>query len=246
MSRGSVPRGSVGRAEFARDLEPGEIDESVPPNAAASGQWDPKDIGTKAKSPPPTPSNGGASQPAGGTIPTRSASAEAAIEVGAAVSTKRRCTYWEVSTVGKEVREQWTTQLEVTVKRSEEEAAAYWGRLSKRQTTKERAWLLGEHRNMARGDRESNIYMTIDAMHEQLRRYRSQEFRVEIPLALFKSGQSVLQWWAPWMKDAKETPPSYNKNNRPAWFIADVTSYCGYGKIKYAGQDTLEHLYHVY
>ena len=67
MSRGSVPRGSVGRAELARDLEPGEVDESVPPKAAASVPWVPKEIGTKAKSPPPTLSSGGASQPAGGT-----------------------------------------------------------------------------------------------------------------------------------------------------------------------------------
>ena len=62
--------------------------------------------------------------------------------------------------------------------------------------------VVGEHRNMKRGDRESKTYMAIDDMHEQLRRYREQELRVEIPPALFKCGQSVLQWWAPWMKNA--------------------------------------------
>jgi hypothetical protein len=30
------------------------------------------------------------------------------------------------------------------------------------------------------------------------------------------------------MKDAKETPASYNKNTRPAWFSAEVTSFRGY------------------
>ena len=115
-----------------------------------------------------------------------------------------------------------------------------------RQTARERAWLLGEHYNMARGDRESNIYMTIDVMHEQLRRYRSQEIRVEIPPAVFKCGQSVLQWWAPWMKDAAATPGHYKHKNRPAWFSAEVTSYVRYGEIKYAGQMMTAHLYHVY
>ena len=75
--------------------------------------------------------------------------------------------------------------------------------------------------------------MTIDVMHEQLRRYRSQELRVEIPPAAFSCGQSVLQWWAPWMKDALETPQNYNRKNRPAWFSAEIASYCGYGDIKY-------------
>ena len=56
----------------------------------------------------------------------------------------------------------------------------------------------------------------------------------------------VLQWWAPWMKDAKETPASYNKKNRPWWFSAEVTSYRGYGGIKYAGQMTRDHLHNVF
>ena len=99
---------------------------------------------------------------------------------------------------------------------------------------------------MSRGDRESNICMTIDDMHEQLRRYRSQEFRVEIPPALFMSGQSVLQWWAPWMKNAAATPSHYNKKHRPAWFSSEITSYCMYGDITYAGQTTRAHQYNVY
>ena len=74
----------------------------------------------------------------------------------------------------------------------------------------------------------------------------SQELRVEIPTAAFKCGQPVLQWWASWMKDAEETPASYNKKNRPWWFSAEVTSYRGYGDIKYAGQVTRDHQYNVY
>ena len=41
---------------------------------------------------------------------------------------------------------------------------------------------------------------------------------------LFREGQSVMQWWAVWMKDAplNELPGSYAKRKRPAWFKADV------------------------
>ena len=67
-----------------------------------------------------------------------------------------------------------------------------------------------------------------------------------VTVALHEWCQSVLQWWAPWMKDAEETPASYNKKNRPWWFSAEVTSYRGYGDIKYAGQVTRHHQYNVY
>ena len=67
-----------------------------------------------------------------------------------------------------------------------------------------------------------------------------------VTVALHEWCQSVLQWWAPWMKDAEETPASYNKKNRPWWFRAEVTSYRCYGDIKYAGQVTRDHQYNVY
>ena len=38
------------------------------------------------------------------------------------------------------------------------------------------------------------------------------------------------------MKDALETPWYYNRKNRPAWFSAEITSYCHYGDIQYVGQ----------
>ena len=176
----------------------------------------------------------------------RSASTEAATEVGAGLSAKDRRTYWEVSAKGSQARQQWTTDFKATVNCNEEAAAAYWGSLSKRQKDRDGARTLGEHGNMARVDCESKVYMAIDVIHEELRRYRALELRVEIPPALFKCGESVLQWWASWMKDAEETPASYHKKNRPAWFIAEVTSYCGYADITYAGHVIREHLYNVY
>ena len=57
--------------------------------------------------------------------------------------------------------------------------------------------------------------MTTDVMHEQLLCYHSQELCVKKSLLLlFMGGRSVLQWWAPWMMDASETPPHYNRKNR--------------------------------
>ena len=187
---------------------------------------------------------GGAAQPAG--AKESSASTGAATEVGAGRSNKHRRTYWEPCAEGKEARRQWAPAFEAKVKGNEDAADAYWDKLPKRERDRQRGRRLGEQNHMTRGDRESRIWMTLDAMHERLRWYRSQELRVEIPPAAFKCGQAVLQWWAPWMKDAEETPASYNKKNRPWWFSAEVTSYRGYGDIKYAGQVTRDHQYNVY
>ena len=177
---------------------------------------------------------GGAAQPAG--AKESSASTGAATEVGAGLSRKDRRTYWEPSAEGKQARREWAPAFEAKVKGNEEAAAADWDRLPKREKDRQRWRRLGE----------SKIFSTIDLMHQQLLRYRELELRVEIPPALFKCGQSVLQWWAPWMKDAAVTPSHYKHKSRPAWFSAEIASYCGYGDIKYAGQTMRVHDYHVY
>ena len=115
----------------------------------------------------------------------RSASTEAATGVIAGLSAKDRRTYWEVSAEGSQARQQWTTDFKATVNCNEEAAAAYWGSLSKRQKDRDGARTLGEHGNMARVDCESKVYMAINVMHEELRRHRALERRVEIPPALF-------------------------------------------------------------
>ena len=173
---------------------------------------------------------GGAAQPAG--AKESSASTGAATEVGAGLSKKDRRTYWQASAEGKEARREWAPAFEAKVKGNEEAAAADWDRLPKREKDRRRWRTIGEQNSMTRGDGESKIC--------------EWEHRLKIPPALFKCGQNVLQWWASWMKDAKETPASYNKKNRPWWFFAEVTSYRGYGDIKYAGQVTRDHQYNVY
>ena len=118
--------------------------------------------------------------------------------------------------------------------------------LSKRRRAEERAWFKANERNMARGDRESKGFQQIDAMHEELKRYREEKVGRAIPEPKFKTGQSVLQCWSSCMKSAAETPLSYNKKNRPAWFSAEICSYNKYGTIRYAGQLTISNLYNVY
>ena len=67
------------------------------------------------------------------------------------------------------------------------------------------------------------------------------------PLPAFSPGQSIIQWWASWFKNADEPPKKYSKKNRPAWFSCEVLTYSGYKAIKYAGsQQVAQHCYVTY
>ena len=67
------------------------------------------------------------------------------------------------------------------------------------------------------------------------------------PLPAFLPGQSIIQWWASWFKNADEPPKKYSKKKRPAWFSGEVLSYNGYKAIKYAGiQQVAQHCYVTY
>ena len=57
------------------------------------------------------------------------------------------------------------------VQRRDDEAKAYYQGLPKREKTVKRAWMLGEQRNMQRGDRESRIFQTIGKMAADLKAY---------------------------------------------------------------------------
>ena len=108
-----------------------------------------------------------------GALQLAAASGEAATQVGAPLSAKDKRTYWDVCPEGQTIWEYWKAEFEAKVKRNEEEAADFWRSLSQRQMDVQRCWLLGDHRNMKRGDGESNVY-------EQLRRDHSQELGTEI------------------------------------------------------------------
>ena len=126
------------------------------------------------------------------------------------------------------------------------EAVAAHHALSRKRKTIERAWILGNQRNLARADMESKIYQQIKGMHEELRMYRQAKAGFALPKPTFKAGQSVLHWWASWMKTAMQTPATYNTKHRPAWYSAEVCTDDRYGTIRHAGQLYTENLYNVY
>ena len=138
------------------------------------------------------------------------------------------------------------THSKAAVAARDAEAVAAHKDLPKRRRTMERAWFLGNERNLARADRESKIFQAIDVMHEELQMFRQKEAGCSLPKPIFKAGQSVLQWWAPWMKTAAQTPATYNTKQRPAWFSAEVCSYDRFGSIRYAGQQYTANVYNVY
>ena len=132
------------------------------------------------------------------------------------------------------------------VRMRDEEAGRTYVASSKRKRDQMRCKFMAEQRNMGQGDRESKIFQQIDSMHEQLRRFGAETLGVSIPMPKFRTGQSVLQWWAPGMKRAEVAPSTYNRGNRPAWFSAEVCSYKAYETIRYAGQETTGNTYNVY
>ena len=126
------------------------------------------------------------------------------------------------------------------------EAVAAHHALSRKRKAMERARFMGNQRNLARADRESKIYKTIDAMHEELRMFCSAKAGFALPTPAFKQGQSVLHWWAHWMTTATVTPQTYNTKHSPAWYSAEILTYAGFKTLRYAGQEYSEHVYNVY
>ena len=67
------------------------------------------------------------------------------------------------------------------------------------------------------------------------------------PEPKFNSGQSVIQWWAPWMANAEQLPKHYNNKNRPSWFSAEILTYIGWKEDKmYCGVPHTGHFFAVY
>ena len=118
--------------------------------------------------------------------------------------------------------------------------------LSRKRKATERCRTMANQYNLARADRESKIYQAIDAMHDELRAFREAKAGFALPKPAFKQGQSVLHWWAHWMTTATVTPKTYNTKHRPSWYCAEVLTYAGYKKLRYAGQDYTENLYNVF
>ena len=87
----------------------------------------------------------------------------------------------------------------------------------------------------------------LESRDKQFLELASREVGPARPERLYGPGQSTIQWWAPWMKGAKELPSSYKNGNRPKWFSAEVTGYVGWFTDRiYCGLQQAGHFYAVY
>ena len=96
-----------------------------------------------------------------------------------------------------------------------------------------------QHRKaMTRADAESSIVEDFARRAAATALVASGKAATEKPANKFMTGQSVLQWWAPWMASASlgQAPKQVNRKNRPAWFSAEIISYVGYDTITYCGE----------
>ena len=67
--------------------------------------------------------------------------------------------------------------------------------------------------------------------------------------SLFATGQSVLNWWAPWFKDCGpgQHPKTYAKKKRPLWYNSEIASEIGWrDDVPYAGALMSGYMYLVY
>ena len=130
------------------------------------------------------------------------------------------------------------------VMQRDQEATNAYNMQSKKTRVNLRCWWKAETVFMGKADRDSKIWQAIDKRLEDSQRATAEALAPSEPK--FHAGQSVLQWWATWMKSATHPPKRYNKKDRPWWFSAEVLSIAGYGTITYAGEKWTGSLYHVY
>ena len=62
----------------------------------------------------------------------------------------------------------------------------------------------------------------------------------------FRTGQSVLHWWAGWFKSATEPPMQLNKKLRPVAYDATIVLELGLRHVTYAGLPWHRHCYKVH
>ena len=69
------------------------------------------------------------------------------------------------------------------------------------------------------------------------------------PKSLFQTGQSVLNWWAPWFKECGpgQHPRTYKGKQRPSWYMSEIVSVAGWrDDVPYAGALMSGFMYLVY
>ena len=76
--------------------------------------------------------------------------------------------------------------------------------------------------------------------------HESRLWRTYLGEPRFHTGQSVLHWWSSWFAAAQEPRKQLQKNSRPSWYDATISSHAGMQTIKYAGVEYTQHCYRVY
>ena len=130
--------------------------------------------------------------------------------------------------------------FEEKVRRLDNQAKEWQKSFGKKDARTLSSWQHAETKHMGRSSRES-------LGRESFEKHLAEVSRGSHREPKFRNGESIIQWWAPWMEDATEPPKSYNNKNRPAWFKGELLTWAGEQSVFYAGiQQPSEHTYLVY
>ena len=62
----------------------------------------------------------------------------------------------------------------------------------------------------------------------------------------FRTGQSMLHWWAGWFKSSTEPPMQLKQSLGPVWFDAKIVTALGLQDVTYAGREWRDPCYQVH
>ena len=95
-------------------------------------------------------------------------------------------------------------------------------------------------------EHRERIRWHLNDVHSGINRLLDMSGEITVPVAKFRTGQKVFQWWAGWFATASAPLMHVSGNSRPAWFDADIVTALGFGTQMYAGRSWTEHLYQVH
>ena len=93
-----------------------------------------------------------------------------------------------------------------------------------------------EQRRMLIADQASQAAETIAALSAVAAQATSSSSSRD-PEAKFGNGQSVLNWWASWFREAVEPPTKIKGRQRPKWYDSNIICQRGIMGVHYAGRD---------
>ena len=135
----------------------------------------------------------------------------------------------------------WVPSETMTLKPSKELAEEIlWSKTPKRSNRLRKAqegYEMMEIKRMRAADYEGDLMREVETRQMEA---AAAATAAPMPAPLFRTGQSVLHWWASWF-DSAEVPVmqlrggSGSKKGRPAWFDADIVAALEPKATRYAG-----------